>query len=82
MIYIGLDDTDNADSRGTGRLARDIAATLAKQHKVIAVTRHQLLVDPRVPYVAQRLRNATWRKMRGESSALRRCSCWPTAGQR
>jgi len=52
MIYIGLDDTDNADSRGTGRLARDIAATLAKRYKVFAVTRHQLLVDPRVPYTS------------------------------
>lgn len=52
MIYIGLDDTDNPDSRGTGRLARSIAATLAEQYKVIAVTRHQLLVDPRVPYTS------------------------------
>jgi len=34
MLYIGLDDTDNLESRGTGHLG---------------VTRHQLLVDPRVP---------------------------------
>jgi hypothetical protein len=37
MFFIGLDDTDNLESRGTGHLAREIA------------TRHQLLVDPRVP---------------------------------
>ncbi len=52
MIYIGLDDTDNQTSRGTGRLARGIAATLAELYKVRGVTRHQLLVDPRVPYTS------------------------------
>ena len=52
MIYIGLDDTDNKTSRGTGRLARAIAASLAERYKVRGVTRHQLLVDPRVPYTS------------------------------
>jgi len=52
VIYIGLDDTDNQTSRGTGRLARAIAATLAKQYVVYGVTRHQFLVDPRVPYTS------------------------------
>lgn len=52
MIYIGLDDTDNASSRGTGRLARGIAAALVDKYKVRGVTRHQLLVDPRVPYTS------------------------------
>ena len=52
MIYIGLDDTDNQTSRGTGRLARAIAATLAKQYAVYGITRHQFLVDPRVPYTS------------------------------
>ncbi len=50
MYYIGLDDTDNLESRGTGHLARQIAAALAADHPVLGVTRHQLLVDPRVPY--------------------------------
>ena len=52
MIYVGLDDTDNKSSRGTGRLARTIAASLADRFKVRGVTRHQLLVDPRVPYTS------------------------------
>jgi len=52
MIWIGLDDTDNLQSRGTGRLAREIAATLAAEYPVLGVTRHQLLVDPRVPYTS------------------------------
>ncbi len=49
MIFVGLDDTDNAESRGTGQLARMIAAELAGTYRVLGVTRHQLLVDPRVP---------------------------------
>lgn len=53
MIYIGLDDTDNLESRGTGHLARCIAAELAGMAQVVGVTRHQLLVDPRVPCTAK-----------------------------
>jgi hypothetical protein len=49
MFFIGLDDTDTLESRGTGRLARQIAAALAADYPVLGVTRHQLLVDPRVP---------------------------------
>jgi tRNA(Ile2) C34 agmatinyltransferase TiaS len=49
MMFIGLDDTDTLESRGTGHLARQIAATLAVDYPVLGVTRHQLLVDPRVP---------------------------------
>jgi tRNA(Ile2) C34 agmatinyltransferase TiaS len=49
MIFIGLDDTDTLETRGTGRLARQIAAALAADYPVLGVTRHQLLVDPRVP---------------------------------
>jgi tRNA(Ile2) C34 agmatinyltransferase TiaS len=52
MIYIGLDDTDNLESRGTGRLAREIAADLARAYPVLGVTRHQLLVDARIPYTS------------------------------
>ena len=50
MFFIGIDDTDNLESRGTGHLARQIAAALAPDYPVLGVTRHQLLVDPRVPY--------------------------------
>jgi len=49
MLFIGLDDTDTLESRGTGHLARDIAAALAADYHVLGVTRHQLLMDPRVP---------------------------------
>lgn len=51
-IIIGIDDTDNQDSRGTGRLARQIVADLDHEFRLAGVTRHQLLVDPRVPYTS------------------------------
>ncbi len=49
MIYIALDDTDMLDTRGTGHLARQIAAKLAETYPLLGVTRHQLSSDPRVP---------------------------------
>lgn len=53
MLIIGVDDTDTRTSRGTGSLARQIAASLAAEYLVLGVTRHQLLEDPRVPYTAK-----------------------------
>jgi hypothetical protein len=52
IVFIGLDDTDNHESRGTGRLARSIAEALSRDFTVLGVTRHQLLVDARVPYTS------------------------------
>jgi hypothetical protein len=53
LLFIGLDDTDTLESRGTGHLARQVAAALVADYLVLGVTRHQLLVDPRVPYTAK-----------------------------
>ncbi|MGC9346701.1 MAG: ABC transporter substrate-binding protein [Anaerolineae bacterium] len=49
MLWIGLDDTDVLGSRGTGHLARQVATLLASDYEVLGVTRHQLLLDPRIP---------------------------------
>ncbi len=51
-LYLGIDDTDTRESRGTGRLARTIAAELARTYTVTGVTRHQLFVHPAVPYTS------------------------------
>ena len=54
-VLLGLDDTDILGHKpGTGRLARDLAAHLADTFPVRAagVVRHQLLVDPRIPYTS------------------------------
>ncbi len=37
---------------GTGRLARAIAAAIASRYPVTGITRHQLLVDPAIPYTS------------------------------
>lgn len=49
MLIVGLDDTDTLETRGTGHLARQIAAVLAAEYHLQGVVRHQLLRDPRVP---------------------------------
>jgi len=49
QYIIGIDDTDNLESRGTGHLARTMAAALAQDFQIHGIVRHQLLEDPRVP---------------------------------
>jgi hypothetical protein len=52
-LLIGLDDTDTQASRGTGYLARCLAQACAERGlRPAGVTRHQFLVDPRIPYTS------------------------------
>lgn len=51
-LFVGIDDTDSLESRGTGRLARGIAAELARTYAIYGVTRHQLFVHPDIPYTS------------------------------
>ncbi len=53
-ILIGVDDTDNLESRGTGYRARCLGERLEAEGlaHVESITRHQLLVDPRIPYTS------------------------------
>jgi hypothetical protein len=52
-FLIGIDDTDNLDSRGTGYRARGLGALLQTMGlAVVGITRHQLLVDPQIPYTS------------------------------
>lgn len=53
-IYIGIDDTDNLETRGTGHNARMLGQSLetAGLLRLRSVTRHQLLVDRRIPYTS------------------------------
>lgn len=53
MILIGIDDTDMPETRGTGHLARRIADDLATVADVLGIIRHQLLIDPQIPYTAK-----------------------------
>lgn len=51
---IGIDDTDNLESRGTGHRVRQLADWLGGNGLAVprGITRHQLLVDPRIPYTS------------------------------
>ncbi|WP_342678325.1 ABC transporter substrate-binding protein [Methanofollis sp. UBA420] len=51
-VYVAMDDTDNLESRGTGRLARAVAAALAETYTVYGVTRHQLFFNEAIPYTS------------------------------
>ncbi len=51
-IYLGIDDTDTPESRGTGRLARFIADELSSEYTILGVTRHQLFVHDEIPYTS------------------------------
>lgn len=53
-LLIGIDDTDNLESRGTGYRVRQLANWLADHNLAVpgGITRHQLLVDPHIPYTS------------------------------
>lgn len=55
MKYLlGIDDTDNLESRGTGHRVRLLADWLAQNQlaQPLGITRHQLLVDSQIPYTS------------------------------
>ena len=53
-LIIGIDDTDNLESRGTGHMARQLSFNMMDMGfgKTKYIVRHQLLVDPRIPYTS------------------------------
>jgi len=52
-FLIGIDDTDNQSSPGTGRLARRLCDECVQRGlHALGVTRHQFLVDPVIPYTS------------------------------
>src|SRR5512143_1760854 len=54
IIYIGIDDTDVPGSPGTGKVARGLVQHLEALRLGASrgVSRHQLLVDQRIPYTS------------------------------
>lgn len=53
-LFIAIDDTDNLETMGTGRLSRMLAGELESRGLTgpASVTRHQLLVHPDIPYTS------------------------------
>ena len=53
IVLIGIDDTDNETSPGTGQLARRLAEEIERRGaKLLGITRHQFLVDDRIAYTS------------------------------
>ena len=54
QVLVGIDDTDNIDSRGTGFRAREFGRELAGVGlaKIRGISRHQLFVHPDIPYTS------------------------------
>lgn len=54
MVLVGIDDTDNLHSPGTGYRARQLGALIASTGtgRVHDITRHQLLFDRRIPFTS------------------------------
>jgi len=53
MIYFGIDDTDTLETAGTNQLAKEIVRRLAPLAECVSIVRHQLFLDPRVPYTSK-----------------------------
>jgi tRNA(Ile2) C34 agmatinyltransferase TiaS len=54
IFLIGIDDTDNETSPGTGKLARELGREIeGRGAKLLGVTRHQFLVDDRIARASQ-----------------------------
>lgn len=69
MIFIGIDDTDSLESRGTNKLARELVRRVADRFRCRAIVRHQLLFDPRVPFTSHNGSAGLWLEGRhGEPS--------------
>ncbi len=53
-LYVSIDDTDNKESFGTGRMARMLSEGLHEQGLIgrASITRHQFLIHPDIPYTS------------------------------
>ncbi len=58
QLVIAIDDTDNAEEGGTGRVAREIACRLSERFAIWGVSRHQFAVLPEIPYTRNNSGNA------------------------
>lgn len=70
MILVGIDDTDSLESRGTNKLARELARRVSAKYRCRAIVRHQLLFDERIPFTSHNGSACLWLESRdGEASS-------------
>ena len=74
---IGIDDTDNPDTRGTGFRARQLGARLAEAGLAVTrgITRHQLFVHPDIPYTSHNSSACLDVELNGTAVAVLRDFC-------
>ena len=60
MIFVGIDDTDTLDSRGTNQLAKHLVRVLEDRYRCVRIVRHQLFFDERVPYTSKNGSASIW----------------------
>jgi hypothetical protein len=69
MVLVGIDDTDSLESRGTNKLARELAVRVTVNFRCRAIVRHQLLFDPRIPFTSHNGSACLWLEPRdGEAN--------------
>ncbi len=68
-LVIAVDDTDNPEQGGTGRVARSIAERLSARFPVWGVTRHQLAILPEINYTRRNSANVVHLSRRAENVA-------------
>jgi hypothetical protein len=64
MILVGIDDTDSLESRGTNKLARELARQVSVKYRCRAIVRHQLLFDERIPFTSHNGSACLWLESR------------------
>lgn len=71
-IIIGIDDTDNLESRGTGFIARQLAVFLNNKGLLqpVTVVRHQLFVSPEIPFTSHNSSASIEGELTGEWAEL------------
>lgn len=52
MLWLGIDDTDTLETPGTNKLALALVGQLSDVVSIRLVVRHQLFLDPHVPYTS------------------------------
>lgn len=65
MLWLGIDDTDTLDTPGTNKLALALIGQLADVLTIRLVVRHQLFLDPRVPYTSHNGAASLWAEPTG-----------------
>ncbi|MDA0832042.1 MAG: ABC transporter substrate-binding protein [Planctomycetota bacterium] len=60
MIFVGIDDTDMPNTRGTNQLARHLVRVIADRYRCERIVRHQLCTDSSIPCTSKNGSASIW----------------------